>query len=65
MMTSEDNAELRIHARLAAATIVIGLALIIMMIVVEDEPGALPLALIVGGAGWYLVTRRRARSLQK
>jgi hypothetical protein len=60
-MTSNNTAKLRMHRRLSVATILIGLALMIMMIVMEDELGALPLALIAVGTGWYFVTRRRAR----
>lgn len=37
---------------LSLALIAVGVALLVMMILVEDEFGALPLALIVGGA-WY------------
>lgn len=35
------------------AVVALGLALLVMMILVEDEFGALPLALIVGGGAWY------------
>lgn len=64
-MTSMSIAKLRIHTRASVATILIGLALMIMMIVMEDELGALPLALIVLGTAWYLMTRRRARLSRK
>jgi hypothetical protein len=64
-MGSEPSSKLRMHARLSALTILIGLVLMIMMIVVEDEFGALPLALIALGTGWYLVTRHRAGSYRK
>ncbi|WP_395085526.1 hypothetical protein [Gracilimonas sp.] len=43
-------------------TIFIGLVLVTFMIVVEDEPGALPLALIVIGTGWYFFTQSKIRS---
>lgn len=61
-MNSENAAKLRMHTLLSVLTFLIGLALMIMMIVVEDELGALPLGLIVLGSGWYFVTRRRARA---
>ena len=64
-MTSDNSVRLRLHARLSALTILIGVALMIMMIVEEDEFGALPLALIVFGTGWLLITRRRARSSRR
>lgn len=38
-----------------------GLALTAFMIVTEDEPGALPLALVVLGAAWFGLARLRGR----
>ena len=43
----------------AVALTLVGIALLIYMIVVEDEPGALPLALTIGGIVWYVLARRR------
>ena len=40
----------------------IGLALMTFMIVVESEPGALPLLLVLLGAGGYFVAWRRGRT---
>ena len=40
----------------------IGLALLVMMVVVEGEPGAIPLALILAGVVGYASGRRRGRS---
>jgi hypothetical protein len=60
--THDAGRKLRLHARLAVATLVIGLVLMVFMITTESEPGALPLLLVVAGTGWYLVTRRRIRS---
>jgi hypothetical protein len=54
-----------VHALLFALTVLIGVALLIYMVTVEDEPGALPLLLIVVGSGWYLITRERFRSREK
>jgi hypothetical protein len=42
--------------------IAIGLALLAYMIVVESEPGLVPLLLIGAGIGWYLAARARLRS---
>lgn len=53
---------MKVQKTLSILTIVIGVILMIMMIVVEDEPGAIPLGLIVGGGAWYFITRARARS---
>ena len=52
----------RVHTILSALIILIGLVLLIYMIRVESEPGALPLLLIVLGVGWWLITRARRRS---
>lgn len=46
---------------ISASMVAIGLALMSYMIVVEDEPGALPLALVLGGTIWLAVTRLRLR----
>ena len=37
----------------------------IYMIAVEDEPGGIPILLVVLGIGWYLITRFRIRSHYK
>lgn len=43
----------------------IGLVLLAMMVIVEDEPGALPLALIlVGGLGYGFARLRQRRRRQ-
>ncbi len=39
-----------------------GFLLLISMIVIEDEPGAIPLLLILLGTGWYFILRFRTRS---
>lgn len=39
----------------------IGVLLTVYMIVFEDEPGGIPLLLIVGGSAWYLMQRARSR----
>lgn len=52
----------RVHSILSTTTIVLGLVLLVYMVTVEDEPGALPLLLIVVGIGWKLVMRHRVRS---
>lgn len=61
-METDQPKKLKMHKLLALLTIFIGLALVTFMVVVEDEPGALPLALTVIGTGWYFVTRSRIRS---
>jgi uncharacterized membrane protein YccC len=60
----ESTARLRLQMRLALTLVGIGGALLVMMIVVEDEPGAIPLLLVVTGIGWYLLARSRFRRLR-
>ena len=47
--------------RIALGITLVGIALMVYMVTVESEPGALPLALVVGGLVWYFVARGRAR----
>ncbi|HLA64760.1 MAG TPA: hypothetical protein VK610_10055 [Rhodothermales bacterium] len=68
-MNANDTARtrserLRTHAILSAVILGIGLVLLVYMIVVEDEPGALPLGLVVVGLGWQIATRVRMRAAQ-
>lgn len=48
---------------LSLTAALLGAALMVFMIVVEDEPGAVPLALLVVGGGGYLLARARLRAL--
>ena len=57
--------KLRVHTILSALTLAMGAALMAYMIVVESEPGLLPLVLVIAGAGWCAVTRVRVRSHRK
>ena len=45
--------------------ILIGIALLAYMIVVESEPGLIPLLVIVAGIAWYLGARARLRRRQE
>lgn len=54
-----------VQAVLSALTVVLGVALLVYMVTVESEPGAIPLLLIAAGTGWFLVIRRRARAHSK
>lgn len=53
-----DPHKLKIHSLLSVLTIVVGVALLIFMVVTEDEPGAIPLLLIICGTVWYFTARR-------
>ena len=44
---------------IGAVILLVGLVLLGYMVVVEGEPGALPLALVAIGAVWLGVARRR------
>jgi len=61
-MTPERNKNTKVELLLSVITLSIGLLLLIYMILVEDEPGALPLVLILGGATWYFYIRFKTYS---
>lgn len=61
----DPRARARLHTRLSAAVLAVGLALVAMMIVVESEPGALPLALVLVGGTWLAITRLRLRRARR
>lgn len=54
---------LQVHALLSVLAIGFGALLLAVMIAVEGEPGLLPLAMIAGGAAWFMLTRFRQRRL--
>lgn len=58
-MKNDTNKTCHIRSVLAICAIIIGLMLLVFMIVVEDEPGAIPLILIVSGTLLYLYDRLR------
>jgi MYXO-CTERM domain-containing protein len=47
---------------LPVALLVVGLLLMVLMISTESEPGALPLLLVLVGAGWLVASRVRRRT---
>lgn len=51
-----------VNVLISVLTTMIGVTLMVYMIIVEREPGAIPLLLIVLGIGWYFVTRDGVRS---
>lgn len=51
-----------VQSYLAITAIACGLLLLAYLIVIEDEPGAVPLLLIVFGSVWYLIIRKGRRS---
>ncbi len=61
-MKTDSTKKLKIHKLISLLITVIGIALMTFMVIAEDEPGAIPLALIVAGAGWYFILRARSQS---
>lgn len=57
-----DIIKLKTHKLISILITVIGIVLLTFMIVTEDEPGAIPLLLIVTGTGWYFITRSKMKS---
>lgn len=56
-MKTDLHKKLKIQSLLSVLLAVIGIVLMTFMIIVESEPGALPLLLILVGAGWYFITK--------
>lgn len=42
---------------LPVIVLVMGVVLLVLNVVIEDEPGAVPLIVIVAGAGWLAMQR--------
>lgn len=61
MRTGAPHTPLRPQTLIAATLLALGLALTAMMVVVEGEPGALPLLLVLAGGVALFALRRRAR----
>ena len=57
-----DIKKASVQTGLSILVMVLGFLLLVFMIITEDEPGGIPLLLIVTGAIWFLVTRYRLRS---
>jgi hypothetical protein len=60
-MENKISQKLKINRALASFTVLLGVVLIIYMIKVEDEPGALPLLLVITGAIWLLTVQYRIK----
>ena len=58
----ETDMQPKVQKAVSAAIGAIGLALLVMMVTTEGEPGALPLGLILIGAIGYVTGRMRERS---
>ena len=58
MKTEQDN-KLKTQKIISMIITFLGIILLIYMITVEDEPGAIPLLMIVGGTVWFFITKSR------
>lgn len=56
-MKIEISQKLKINKILSVLTILLGIILVVFMVMVEDEPGALPLFLIVAGTVWFSISQ--------
>jgi hypothetical protein len=62
-MKKEISQNLKTNRILSCLSILIGTILLIYMITVEDEPGALPLFLIISGSAWFFITQYRIKKI--
>lgn len=62
-MKPSNQSNKYLQRTLSLLTIVIGLLLMTFMVIVEDEPGGIPLLLVLVGTGWYF--RLRTKKLSK
>ena len=60
-MKNNISQGLKVSRILSLIVLVLGIVLVTYMIKVEDEPGALPLFLILSGGIWFLITRYRIK----
>ncbi len=61
-MKTDNNKKLKLYKLIPILITLTGIVLMTFMIIEEDEPGAIPLLLIVIGTGWYLVIRSGIKS---
>ncbi|MEX0647675.1 MAG: hypothetical protein WEA56_05010 [Balneolaceae bacterium] len=63
-MKTNNSKKLRMHKMISILITFVGILLMTFMIIVEDEPGAIPLLLVAAGSGWYFFSRFKIRSQQ-
>lgn len=56
---------LKIQTAISAMVTAVGLVLMAAKIYWDSEPGAIPLALVFLGIGWFFITQIRIRSRRK
>ncbi len=60
-MKTNNTKKQRIQIMLSVLIVVIGVVLMIIKIVADSEPGAIPLLLIILGIAWYFTVRNQTR----
>ncbi len=63
-MKAETYNKLMIQRMLSVIMIALGFTLMVLMIVVEDEPGGIPVLMIITGTIWFFITQSRIKSNQ-
>jgi hypothetical protein len=56
---------LKLRTRLSLLILLVGALLMARQMYADDEPGAIPLLLVLVGVAWFLVTRARTRRAGK
>jgi len=62
-MNTKQNNKLKLQKIISVLVTLLGIILLIYMITIEDEPGAIPLLMIVTGSGWYFITKSKLKTL--
>jgi hypothetical protein len=65
LMKTERTRDAWRKSALPILVIVIGALLLAIKVYVDSEPGAIPLLLVAGGSGWYLLQRFQPRWLRR
>lgn len=63
MMAPHADKNLKLYSLLSRIIMGFGFLLLVFMVITEDEPGALPLFLLLSGSIWYFIMRYRIRPL--
>lgn len=61
-MNKESQQNSSVQRTLSIVIMTVGLALMIFMITVEDEPGAIPLFMILSGIVWFFMIRLKNKT---
>lgn len=64
-MKTDHSKKFEMHRLISILITLTGIAFMTIMVIAEDEPGAIPLLLIVIGAGWFFTSRVRFGSQHK